>query len=51
MTEVVSTISVFQAELVESNTWGDRFWGVDHAGENWLGRVLMETRTQLREVW
>lgn len=39
------------AELVEGNSWGDTFWGVDLAsgkGENWLGRILMEIRTSLR---
>lgn len=33
-------------QLIEGNTWGDRFWGecpVGH-GENWLGRLLMEIR-------
>lgn len=35
-------------ELVEFNTWGDRFWGVcDGAGLNWLGRFLMDLRTLL----
>lgn len=32
-------------ELIEGNTWGDRFWGVyEGEGENWLGRLLMELR-------
>ncbi len=36
------------AELVEGNTWGDRFWGVCRGvGENWLGKILMETRNIL----
>ena len=36
--------------LVESNTWGDRTWGVyKGAGENWLGRLLMEVRAECRE--
>lgn len=35
-------------ELVEGNTWGDRFWGqVDGVGENWLGKILMEVREEL----
>ena len=40
------------AELVEGNTWGDRFWGVDiesGEGENHLGKLLMETRDKIRE--
>jgi len=37
------------AELVEGNTWGDRFWGVRNGvGENHLGRILMKVRKQLR---
>lgn len=35
--------------LEEGNTWGDTFWGVcDGVGENWLGRLLMERRGELR---
>jgi ribA/ribD-fused uncharacterized protein len=34
------------AELVEGNTWGDRFWGVSGGiGANNLGRILMWVRT------
>lgn len=37
------------AELIEGNTWGDRYWGVvDGVGENWLGRSLMLVRSELR---
>lgn len=37
------------AELVEGNTWGDRFWGVcDGQGENHLGKILMKVRAELR---
>lgn len=37
-------------ELVEGNTWGDVFWGVCKGqGQNWLGRILMETRERLRQ--
>jgi len=43
--------------LVEGNTWGDEFWGVNlkkpdpdspygYKGENWLGRLLMEIRDE-----
>lgn|SRR3990167_817544 len=36
-------------ELIEGNTWGDRYWGVcNGVGENHLGRLLMELRVQLR---
>jgi ribA/ribD-fused uncharacterized protein len=37
------------AELVEGNTWGDVFWGVcNGVGENQLGKLLMQVRTELR---
>jgi ribA/ribD-fused uncharacterized protein len=37
------------AELIEGNTWDDKFWGVcDGEGENYLGRLLMELRTAMR---
>lgn len=39
------------AELVEGNTWHDRFWGVDAAtgeGRNELGRILMKVRSEIR---
>lgn len=39
------------AELVEGNTWGDRFWGVcDGVGENHLGHLLMQRRYELRKT-
>lgn len=39
------------AELIEGNTWGDRYWGVcDGTGENNLGRLLMELRKELRDA-
>jgi ribA/ribD-fused uncharacterized protein len=37
-------------KLIEGNTWNDRFWGrVDGDGENWLGRILMDEREQIRK--
>jgi N-glycosidase YbiA len=37
------------AEIVEGNTWGDVFWGVCRGrGANHLGRIIMETRAQIR---
>ena len=36
-------------KLVEGNTWGDRFWGVcGGVGLNWLGRLLMQVRDEVR---
>lgn len=35
--------------LEETNTWGDRFWGVsDGKGENHLGQILMRVRDRIR---
>lgn len=35
-------------ELVERNTWNDRFWGQCHGvGENHLGKILMRVRAQI----
>ena len=35
-------------ELVEGNTWGDRYWGVYNGqGKNWLGRLLMQVRGEI----
>lgn len=37
------------AEIVEGNSWGDRFWGVcKGVGENHLGKILMRVREELR---
>jgi len=40
-------------QLVEGNTWGDRYWGCVQrkgvwVGKNYLGRILMRVRTLLR---
>lgn len=43
-------IATGDAELIEGNSWGDRFWGVDsktNNGNNALGRILMEVRASL----
>lgn len=35
-------------ELMEGNTWGDKFWGVvDGNGQNKLGKILMKIRSEL----
>jgi ribA/ribD-fused uncharacterized protein len=38
-------------ELVEVNTWGDRYWGQDPLGkgQNKLGKILMRVRNELNE--
>jgi ribA/ribD-fused uncharacterized protein len=39
------------AHLEEGNHWGDRFWGtVNGEGKNWLGRILMKVRGELRKA-
>lgn len=44
-------LSTNNVPLVEGNTWGDTFWGVcNGVGHNWLGHLLMETRTKLRSM-
>jgi ribA/ribD-fused uncharacterized protein len=45
-----------EAELIEGNHWGDRFWGVClGTGRNELGKVLMRVRSELytaeEEAW
>lgn len=43
-------LSTGDCELVEGNTWGDRYWGVCRGqGKNMLGRVLMHVREILSE--
>lgn len=38
------------AELIEGNTWRDKFWGVyEGEGENNLGKLLMKIRSRLKE--
>jgi ribA/ribD-fused uncharacterized protein len=46
-----------ETELVEGNTWHDNFWGkcrcdrcASSPGQNRLGRLLMEVRSQLKET-
>lgn len=44
-------ISTGDALIQEGNNWGDKFWGMDlqsGSGENNLGKILMELRTELR---
>lgn len=37
------------AYLEEGNWWGDTYWGtVNGKGENWLGRLLMQVREEIR---
>jgi predicted NAD-dependent protein-ADP-ribosyltransferase YbiA (DUF1768 family) len=39
-------------ELIEGNYWHDHIWGVcDGTGTNWLGKILMEIRDELRAIY
>lgn len=45
-------LSTGEMDLYEGNTWGDTYWGVDlktRHGENKLGKMLMQLRTEIRE--
>lgn len=38
-------------EIEEGNTWGDKIWGkVNGEGLNWLGKILMQVRQELRDA-
>lgn len=40
--------------IIEINWWNDKFWGVccrTNEGENWLGRLLMELRSNINLMW
>jgi ribA/ribD-fused uncharacterized protein len=46
-----SLLETGDEQLIEGNSWGDRYWGVSNAddqGQNHLGRILMEVRNELR---
>lgn len=37
------------AYIEETNTWGDKYWGVcDGEGKNWLGVMIVEVRDEIR---
>ena len=41
-------VATANADLVEGNRHGDRFWGVcGGKGQNWLGLILMQVRAEL----
>ena len=42
-------INTGDAELIEGNTWNDKFWGVCKGqGQNHLGAILMKVRDELK---
>lgn len=42
-------IATGDAQLIEGNTWGDQIWGVCKGkGTNWLGKILMKVREEIK---
>lgn len=47
----VALLLTGEAELIEANSWNDKYWGVDKwtgNGENHLGKILMQVRGEIR---
>jgi len=44
----VKLLDTGYATLIEGNTHGDHYWGVDGYGENMLGHLLMAIRAEVR---
>lgn len=43
-------IATQDAQLVEGNTWNDRYWGMCNGyGKNQLGKILMKIREELQK--
>ena len=41
-------LDTYPCQLLETNTWGDRFWGIcEGTGENKLGLILMKVRAEI----
>jgi len=44
-------IATGDAELIETNTWGDTYWGVCNGkGSNHLGKLLMAERAKIQAI-
>lgn len=37
-----------EAYIEETNSWGDRYWGVDTTGLNRLGHLIMQVRDEIK---
>jgi len=47
----ISLMNTGKKQLIEGNTWGDKYWGVvDGIGENKLGKILMHLRATMQEI-
>lgn len=43
--ELLNKLKAIEGEIVETNNWGDTFWGKCYGrGQNILGKILMEIR-------
>ena len=43
--ELLSKLKSIEGEIVETNSWGDTFWGKCYGkGQDILGRILMDIR-------
>lgn len=46
--EMLSKLKAIEGEIVETNNWGDTFWGKCYGkGQNILGKILMEIRDEV----
>lgn len=46
----VQLLATDDTVLIEGNAWGDTFWGVCNGkGQNVLGKLLMQVRTELQQ--
>lgn len=44
-------VKTYPHELVEGNTWGDRYWGIcEDEGLNKLGKLLMQVRKEIMDA-
>lgn len=42
-------VSTRDLKLINENRWNDKFWGmVNGIGENWLGKILEEVRSEIK---
>ena len=48
--ELREKLNAVQGEIVETNYWGDTFWGKCYGkGENMMGKILMEIRGAIND--
>jgi len=48
--ELAQKLVKIKEDIVEHNTWGDKYWGVHNGkGANHLGKILMRVRSELQK--